>query len=456
VRRAIEPLTGELLREAARRFRSAALDEAWGEFRLWRDDEPFESDSAFAQVFISWFLHDWTPGRRDADLPAAHAAPTAEKTTERTVEQSAEKAAERTAAQSYLARAGHRLDPIARAYVEACCAAPFSMYEVIDCRPGVGFRLRDVLVGSEVDVIEHSGSLYARAGDLLFAKVVPIEGMHLIEALGPTPLPPVDKAQLIALRRKMGSMGDLFGAELLRDHAADLRAFYLEAAERLPKPRLPELRNTDGDPLELHTLIYDLDSPPDAFEALRDLGAGFVEPALERDAGGRMVRAEITWSRAGNKVHRHWDNTTLGVLRIEGTRLTAEVNSAKRAADLRALIEQRLGATARARPGVVQSAQAALGRTLTPQERQRRFEREQEQAELAARPEVQEALRHAMRQHYRAWVDDRLPILGNRSPRQAIRDADGREAVAALLDQIERDGARMKPPRDPEIVRELR
>ncbi len=436
MRRAIEPLTGELLREAVRVFGSAAIDEAWVEFRLWREVEPFDSGSPYAQVFISWFLHDWTPDRRDAESPAPSVA--------------------QTAAQSYLARAGHRLEPIARAYVEACCATPFSMHEVIACRPGEGFRLRDVLVGSEVEVIEHSGSQFATAGDLLFAKVVPIEGMRLIEALGPTPLPPQDKAQIIALRRKMGSLGDLFGVELLRDYAADLRQLYLSAAERLLNPRLPELRNTDDDPLELHTLIYDLDSPPDAFEALRDLGAGFADPVLERDAEGRMVHAEITWSRAGNRVHRHWDNTTLGVLRIEGTRLTAEVNSARRAADLRALIEQRLGATARARPGVVQSAQAVLEREPTPRERERRARREQEQAELAARPEVQEALRNAMRQHYRSWVDDRLPILGNRSPRQAVRDPDGREAVAAVVDQIERDGARMNPPMDPEIVRELR
>jgi hypothetical protein len=61
-----------------------------------------------------------------------------------------------------------------------------------------------------------------------------------------------------------------------------------------------------------------------------------------------------------------------------------------------------------------------------------------------------------MRNHYRAWVDAKLPVLGNRTPRQAVRDPDGREAVAALIDQIERDGPKLTPPVDPDIVRELR
>ena len=71
-------------------------------------------------------------------------------------------------------------------------------------------------------------------------------------------------------------------------------------------------------------------------------------------------------------------------------------------------------------------------------------------------PEVKAAMAQMMRNHYRAWVDEKLPALRGRTPREAVRDADGREAVAALILQIEREGARMRPPLDPTIVRELR
>jgi hypothetical protein len=77
-------------------------------------------------------------------------------------------------------------------------------------------------------------------------------------------------------------------------------------------------------------------------------------------------------------------------------------------------------------------------------------------ADLNELPEVQAAMAEIMRNHYRAWVDEKLPALRGRTPREAVRDADGREAVAALILELERDGARMRPPLDPAIVQELR
>ncbi len=433
VRRAIDPLADELLREAARRFGEPGLQEAWDEFNLWEfEDDAFDADSPFVTLFFSWYLHDWLPDPEDTELPEAVRG--------------------QTVAQAYLARTGHRLDPIARAYVEACCATPFSFHEVLDCRPGHGLRLRDVLLGAEREVIERTGSRTLQVGDLLFAKVVPIEGMHLIEGMGPVAVPPAEKPGVIELRRKIGSAGDLFAAELLRDWDLELRELYLSIADRLLNPQLPELRNTDGDALELYTLVFDLDAPEAAFESLKSLAAGMAEEEIEtgaqRDASGKLVRADLSWLRD--------DQTVLGSIRIEGSRLTAEVNSARRAAALRTLIEERLGDTAQVRPSIVQSMQSLLERGPTPREQAQRERREKEQAELAAQPEVQAALRELLRKHYRAWVDDKLPALGNRTPREAVRDPDGREAVAALIDQIERDGPRLTPPLDPDIVRELR
>ena len=72
------------------------------------------------------------------------------------------------------------------------------------------------------------------------------------------------------------------------------------------------------------------------------------------------------------------------------------------------------------------------------------------------RPEVREKLREMLLGHYTGWLDTELPILGNRTPRQAARDADGREAVEALIAQIERGAQRKSPPLDPEITQMLR
>jgi hypothetical protein len=432
VRRALDPLRDELVREAQRHFGEIGLEEAWAEFFLFDGAGPFDRNSRFVPLFFSWYLYDWLPDPHGTELPAAlH---------------------DITVAAAYLARTGHRLDPIARRYVETCIATPYSFHEVMDCRRGAGFRLRDVMLGTEVEVTERTASKSVQVGDVLFGKLVSIDGLVLIEGVGPTAIPPGHKSALIELRKTLGTRQGLFGGETLHEFADELRDLYLDIDEALHA--LPELRNTDDDPLELHTLIFDLDAPEAALERLEDLGGGFATTQIARDGAGRLLRADITWAGAGNKVNNEWDNTTLGTLRIEGTRLTAEINSAKRAAALRKLIERRLGDSARVRPSAVQSVQSLLERE--PARPALREQREREQAALAAEPAVQAALRDMLGRHYRSWIDEKLPALGNRTPRNAVRDPDGREAVEALLTQIERDTARMNPGLDLEFVRELR
>lgn len=57
-----------------------------------------------------------------------------------------------------------------------------------------------------------------------------------------------------------------------------------------------------------------------------------------------------------------------------------------------------------------------------------------------AQPEVQAQLRAMMKQHYAAWVDEKLPALQGKSPREAVRNKAGKEKVDALIRDIERMG----------------
>lgn len=436
-RRALESIGHDLTSEALRCFGEVGIDGAWEEFHLVGAELPFDPQSHNMPMFMSWFLYHWLPG---AGVGSETPADTRE----------------HTAAQAFLLRAGSRIDPIARRYIEAACNSPFGFYEVVACRPGHGFRLSDVLLGSEVEVIEHSASNQAQIGDIMFAKLVSVDGITLVEGIGPALIPPQFKPELIELRNALAAQSHASGVQLLHDHSDEIREQYLVMADAILNPQLPELRNTDDDPLQMHTLIFDLDAPQAAFEALKDLSAGFDEPQIERDATGAFIGARISWTRKGNKTQKDWDNTILGSIRIKGQRLTAEVNSSKRAAKLTKLIAQRLGDSARAKPSVVQSVQSALTRTPTSQEAAARKRHQDQQAVFAAQPEVQAAVREHLRKHYRSWIDQKIPALGNRTPRAAVRDADGREAVSALILQIERDGTRMSLPLDSEIMRELR
>jgi hypothetical protein len=231
------------------------------------------------------------------------------------------------------------VDALTRRYVERCIQTPYSFYEVIECRPGRGFRLRDVMLGTETDVAERKESKVVQVGDCLFAKIVPIHGLVVVDSAGPSRIPPMFKADLIAMRKTMRARNEPPGVQTLRDYVYELRELYLHIDALLHRP--PQLANGDGDLIAFHTLNFELDAPETAVQRLADLDSSGGEPNVERDAVGRLLHADIVWSRVDNSIHGG-RRDILGKLRIAGKRLTAEVNSSQRAAALRELIEQRL------------------------------------------------------------------------------------------------------------------
>lgn len=61
-------------------------------------------------------------------------------------------------------------------------------------------------------------------------------------------------------------------------------------------------------------------------------------------------------------------------------------------------------------------------------------------AQPHAPAEVREKISEMMAAHWEHWVSQPLPILGNRTPMDAVKDPDGREIVESLVLQGERLG----------------
>ena len=57
-------------------------------------------------------------------------------------------------------------------------------------------------------------------------------------------------------------------------------------------------------------------------------------------------------------------------------------------------------------------------------------------------PEIRAKLAEMMAAHWEGWVDENIPALGGKTPRQAVKTADGRESVEALLRSAERRARR--------------
>jgi hypothetical protein len=204
--------------------------------------------------------------------------------------------------------------------------------------------------------------------------------------------------------------------------------------------RPPELQNTDGDSLSFHTIYYEIDSPELVFNRLKVLSEVSSDMELRDtanlDESGQIIRVEIPWCRKGHHKNAAIDSTLLGQLAIEDRRLKVEVNSARRAEAISKEIETRLGKHARYITTEIQSPDAML-ETIREQEGER-AEPGPDQDELMQIPEVREQIEKTLFAHWENWVDAKIPALGHITPRQAVKDPDGRESVEALLLDAER------------------
>ena len=417
----------------------SAMHEAWREF-IGQDDVELDLNTPLMQLFMPWFFACWSPDPVDT----------------RVVKQSLHDV---IPIKAYLAAKGSRLDPLLRRYMESLLSAPFTFFEVMACDPGQSMSLRDIMTREEYAVTERSASKGLTRGDLLFGQLASVDTLTMLEASNAFAISPMEKAQIIELRARIASAHPLITRQLLRDYDFELLEVFHEIAERTFNPKMPSLQNTDGEALSPHKLVFDLNVPPQAaFNALKHLGLDESEEEqladAAHDAAGNLKHVRFTWMKRGNKLHTEWDNTTMGTIAIDGKRLTAEVNSATRAATLRQLIESELGDGVRYRASKIQSLEKMLAESRAAGGG-RDSAAAQEQQRLKELPEVREKISAMTAAHWERWVDQPLPMLGNRTPLDAVKDADGREIVESIIIQAERH-AQTDVPTDPAVFLRLR
>ena len=413
-------LAHRLMRYGLKVFGEDALGVALDEFLAWPDTGIADEDLADHQpLFYPWFIFNWEY-EADPDYPQLDGP-------EGT-----------TIAELYAVQKANRLNHLETQIIEATARQPFSFYEIQETQPGRGYRLKDILRGTVSDVIEKKGSENTRRGDILFARVAQIDSLAMLIGCGTVLIPPKMKPELIGFRRWLAEFEDPITSRSLYEYDLEIRELYFDIFNSLMEP--PELQNTDGDPLSFHSLHYEIESSELAFERLKSLSVTNSEGELRREAAldkaGRVMRVEIPWSRKNRSKKAVPDNTVLGKLSIDENRLKVEVNSARRAEIIRAEIEKLLGKHARYITTEIQSPESMIekirdpnGDTVMP---------DPDQEKLMQMPEVQEQMNKMLSAHWENWVDEKIPALGHRTPRQAVKDPDGRDSVEALLLDAER------------------
>ncbi|MFZ5476911.1 MAG: YecA family protein [Myxococcota bacterium] len=309
-----------------------------------------------------------------------------------------------------------RVPPGERAWLTSMRGTGIRLYEIVEVRPGSAITLRDVLDGGRVTVNERSFSRQAVLRDWIAARVNP---------LGPSGGPELEFGVL-------GIAG--LGREALRDElsrrrrafAGDARVFAKTTApvihahwvRSLLDPPIPTLTNTDGERMAETRVTFEvLDEA-----ALRGALPRAAGVAADEEEDGRWF-----WNR---------DDTVLGTLRLRGSRLVLEVNSPGRGHRGRALIEGAAGAAVRHVSTVSEDVERKVREALRAQLRGETSPVSEPESDIPADMREQLVLDHYAR-HYRKWVDEPIPRLDGRTPREAARDGRLRPRVVEMLHELE-------------------
>ena len=362
----------------------------------------------------------------------------------------------------YLKRRGWRESVPGRRYLQQLRDSVLSLYEVVAVAPGHYCDLHDLVRDGETfRVHEHMGTQNLVKWDRLAARVLNMNGQHIFSG-GILPFPREASQSLLRvltesrkqfnkeLSRAAGkkAAAKILSSEnlhklFLRDAGPAFTSIWLlHTLESLHEP-LPEMVNRDGE-----ALIFTETRFPFLVEQLEDIAQRLdAAPDWERDNPD-----EYTWiwlpkpdavadkPQGGIAIDtlRDGQHPISGTLELKPGVLMLTTNSMERAQHGQDVLETLLH-------GLVGPA---LSKLQTPEQLMAENESHQQNdsdRELTDTidPEIAaEVIHNMLDQHYRQCLDEPIPALDNKTPRQCARSKKGREKVIEWLKYLENNELR--------------
>ena len=337
----------------------------------------------------------------------------------------------------YLKRRGWQETALNRAYFTALRDAPVSLYEVSGVQHGASMVLSDLLSDAEpVTVREKSSTQSLKQWDRIAVRVVAEHDHHVISgALLPFTADAVDL--LFTGLRDALKLKKRDALQLTRDQLRGCASVFTSAwlFTELPRtlnPAQPKFCNSDGDEIVFHDLRFpfatgvtqkDVAARLDRVEGFLPESPQFWNWVAPRKWGGGKADS-------GMMLETQMDGATvLGTLELKGKALQVNVNSAKRAAKVEALLIVAAGELLRRPLTTIRTVEQIMA--------EKQHERPQEGADETPPEIARQIARNYMDEHYRETLDAPIPALGGKSPRQAVRSAAGREKVIVWLKLLE-------------------
>lgn len=332
---------------------------------------------------------------------------------------------EQTIAQHFLAR--HSVlnpgsDTDVRRMIESANASPLSFYQVQAIDRGRGAVLRDLLTHEERFVVDRSLSESVPPWSVLMARLISLESFTMFDAVAPRILSPDWAESLVEWIEENLEQTVPLSPEFLRTYGDDVVECYSSAVAEDDEDRkqLPIMHNTDDELLILceERWRFAEGRRSNVIERLVELGFTHESDETEDPTVLRWVREE--------KGHT-LPSTTLAILRVGPFDLCLETNSRERRDRFKAQIENAF-AEELTRAGSQERTQDEI-----------RDESPASDAPVAAVPPeiADQVIRQHLSQHYSTWPDYPLPALSGKSPRDAMKTAEGRASVEALIRDME-------------------
>lgn len=356
----------------------------------------------------------------------------------------------RNLADAYLKQAGQKETAEAKRYLAGLRHSVMSLYEVSDIVPGESFLTRDLVRGGKlVRVTERSATRMMRQWDRIAMRIVQI-GDKAVMGGGVLPFEHEPAETILDLiRHAVGKLrgvasgvgGDVETA-VLQEMAADFSNVWLQ--DLLRKILTPmELLNSDGEELSFMTVRYTLkpkataadvstvlDTVPGLHRRSRTTWSWLREDAAPRAKSGGRRKSQRSLTTTS---HTEEGVDILAEIQVKKRTVDLMVNSVQRAERARALIEPALAAWTKA-PRV----------KTEPLDRADRTGSKTPPAALSPAEELT-MIRHAMDQHYAKVLDEPIAMLGDLTPVEAVRTAEGRQKVADWLKFMENQTAKQSP-----------
>ncbi|MDP2659885.1 MAG: hypothetical protein Q8R28_04065, partial [Dehalococcoidia bacterium] len=276
-------------------------------------------------------------------------------------------------------------------------------------------------------VHERSGSQNIAVWDLMFGQVVGVDGINTLSMSGPYILPsgrfrePVERF-----------LADEVDAERLSDYGEFVLEFYFDCVDVLLHPQLPKLANTDGDPLEWTTSTYAF--APE--QRGRILGRLDQMRNIEADEAEGEDGAGYRW--IGHPQKGPLEQVSRGRIMVGAETLTTECNSRKRDRALRERLLKNLGDLVKLEGTEYKPLDMEAMRDMAAEAGP--GEGAIDPATLP--PEVRQQIQQMVEDMHLRWADERVPALGNRTPREAVKTPEGRREVAQMVNDYENMCAR--------------